>query len=1002
VTEEGQLAGRYEIQQQIGAGAMGQVVEARDQWLNRQLAVKRLIANDNTTLRRRFIEEAQITGSLSHPNIIPVHELGQDPDKGLYIAMKLVQGMDLHEIIQGLSKGKPSFTRVYGLRRLLRLFLKICEAMAFAHKAGFLHRDLKPANIMIGEGEEVLVMDWGLAKSYSKRAERDGAKSKKHKRALKSQVTESDFTEEAADLTQDGALIGTPMYMSPEQADDPSSIDIRADIYSLGAILYELLTYKRPYNGTTIVVISALFRGPPPRPQVAAPERKIDPALEAIVCKAMARQPGRRYDNALALAADIEAFLDGRLTSTYKESFGKGLMRVVRQYSRYLVVLLLTILIIAGTLIYSASLTRNLERVALEQSLQAQYRQASVRLSNGEVDFILGLTKQRQAFRSSLKESLGFVADSKSALDIDELTDRHKLLRKGEQSTQEGKQGFDSIVSELKKSSSEIKINEFLKGFEEQLTGFDNSYRRLTSYQSQRVDIKTSQLKDKLAEDYSTASARLKQELKSIKEALKNIRLRLDRSLVEMYIAREPERFLELWEKQKSTRYKGVHVKLEASQSVIMRVRALIRKGRPGEARTILDDYLSNSEILKGQKIGGAADLTKLLALQALITIDPQMTALKTQRERFDSAISVDSTAHWLYVYRAEILARLGQFDAARRDYLRASTLRPIDGWIELSRLKYLVSDDPVWDIVDAAISGVWSFAPLCYEIAVVGRLKRLWSLSSYQKYKEYLQAMAQSEALSKNQALQYSALGGLLISAFEDSESFSRQLLKADLTNVIGLGCLAEALLHQGKVQQARRVAVGALERYPEDGRLNFVVGEALQRNKDYLKALPYLRLGARPSLKAYRWLSLARCLSHCNDSKLFKEGILAGRRALSLDYSGATKHQLGLRSKPNAALFHETLAVLRKKQGKLGQAILHFEKAALDALEIRSKKAEHIKRAFKRHDDLQMESARLYEALRMDNQAALIYKTLSARKNKPDKDILDRARSGIKRLAK
>lgn len=1004
-----QIAGRYEVKKKIGAGAMGQVVEARDQWLSRQLAVKSLLSKDNETLRKRFIEEAQITGSLAHPNIVPVHELGQDDDQNLFMAMKLVDGLNLHEVIQGLSKGKLSFTKKYSRRRLLRLFLKICEAMAYAHKSGFLHRDLKPANIMVGQEDEVLVMDWGLAKAFKEGDSVSSDFSLSKKKQFQSMVR-SNIEESAADLTQEGAIVGTPIYMSPEQADDPSNVDTRADIYSLGAILYELLTYKRPYTGNSVVVLNALFQGPPPRPRVAAPNLDIPPALESIVSKAMARNPMRRYDNALSFAADIEAFLDGRMTSAYKESFGETVKRVLRQYMVYFIAVIVMISVIAGGLLYSETTTRNQERVALEKSLVAKTKKLGLDLKNAEIDFILELRRQTQRLDEPLRQSQRFASDARKALDIDEIKDRHEFLRKGEKAAGTKVEGVDDVIAELKQKDFQGKIRGALEAFEKKIEALAAEKKELEE-SGQVIGKETEKLQLDLNDQYIQVSNQLKQEADSIKETMTEIQAFLDDSLAEMYISREPERLIELFEKQKSGIFKGVRLKFSPSKKALYHARALIRKDQTEMALTIVNQYLKESGALTRQLTGNAKTLTKLFALRALLTLSPEVTPLNRQKEAFDSAIAVDSSAHWLYIYRAEILAALGQFEKARSDYKKASALYPIDAWIELSRMAHVVSDYPSRGLLEASTKGVWSFAPRVYEIDAISRMKQLWRHGDYDKFLLALDSMSQNTSLTPRQALRYAARGSLHISKFKEAETKARALLEKHPKDVIGLGCLAEALTFQGKTNEGAKIAERALKLYPEDGRLNYVRGELFLRDKSYKQAIEYLRKGAIPSLHAYRWERLAYAMAMSDESDLLDEGVQAAYRALSLINPGVPYFHPQARPAPNDTIFFETMALLRVKQGKLAQACLHIARAIEVVPTVPATDRSERKRQLNRMDQLRLQLGSLYEKMGLKNEAKFLYLSIQGRvfkkdkksKEKPlktNKDILKQIKKRLKKL--
>ncbi|MBI4617813.1 MAG: protein kinase [Planctomycetes bacterium] len=290
---------RYEIAHRLGRGGMGEVLSARDRFLQREVAIKTLIQAESGDATRRFIEEAQITGQLEHPNIVPVHELGLDEEERPYIVMKRVRGKSLAEVLKsGRRRGKGMT-----LPELLAIFRKICDAVAYAHSRGVIHCDLKPSNIMVGEFGEVLLMDWGLAKVVGAPESDD-----------EQPVTTVRHRMSSGDWSLAGSVRGTPAFMSPEQArGEVGRLDHRSDIYSLGAILYTLLTRTPPYkgeNGDAILVRVA--RGELEPPTRRAPYGGIPRELEAVVLKAMAFDQGDRYQSVEELQEEIDAHLAGR------------------------------------------------------------------------------------------------------------------------------------------------------------------------------------------------------------------------------------------------------------------------------------------------------------------------------------------------------------------------------------------------------------------------------------------------------------------------------------------------------------------------------------------------------------------------------------------------------------------------------------------------------------------------------------------------------------------
>lgn len=277
---------RYQLGELLGQGGMGQVLVARDRVLGREVAIKRMRSDTPTALQiSRFLREAHIQGLLDHPTIPPVHELAHD-ERGLpYFVMKRVSGMTLSKIIERLIDADPVVTARFPRPRLLRAFVDVCLAVELAHTRGIVHRDIKPSNIMLGEFGEVFLIDWGVAK------------------ILGDKDPWSDGSEDCSpeiDATVPGTVIGTPGYMSPEQRHG-DEVDARADIYALGCLLFEILTFTRvPADG----VARASLRPSQYQPAVS-------PELDALCAKATAPVPAARIASARELGAVTQRFLDG-------------------------------------------------------------------------------------------------------------------------------------------------------------------------------------------------------------------------------------------------------------------------------------------------------------------------------------------------------------------------------------------------------------------------------------------------------------------------------------------------------------------------------------------------------------------------------------------------------------------------------------------------------------------------------------------------------------------
>jgi eukaryotic-like serine/threonine-protein kinase len=298
---------RYEIVEEIGRGGMGTVYTARDLSLDREVALKVVsMLDESGDVARRMLAEARVLATLEHPGVVPVHDVGTLPDGRTFYTMKLVRGARLDEHLRGLNS----------VAERLRVFERVCEAVAFAHARGIVHRDIKPANVMVGPFGEVLVLDWGVA---------------------------TVLAEVAPDEV--GVAVGTPGFMAPEQARGGAA-DARADVYALGGILLYLLTGEAPPTGferDRALEIESRLRETSDVPR----------ALRAVCLKALAIDPAERYQSVTLLASDVARFLVGLPVRAHRETLFERAARVAVKY-RTPILLVLAYLLMRVVLFFAS------------------------------------------------------------------------------------------------------------------------------------------------------------------------------------------------------------------------------------------------------------------------------------------------------------------------------------------------------------------------------------------------------------------------------------------------------------------------------------------------------------------------------------------------------------------------------------------------------------------------------------------------------------------------
>jgi len=395
-TSEG---GRFRLLRHHARGGIGVVFVALDSELHREVALKQIQPQhaDDPTSRARFMIEAEVTGRLEHPGIVPVYGLGANHQGRPFYAMRFVRGQSLKEAVESFHRadrqsGRDPAERMLALRQLLGRFVDVCNAIAYAHSRGVIHRDLKPANILLGPYGETLVVDWGLAKVVG----RDDPTP--HPAA---EMTLRPAAPSGSSETMAGTAIGTPMYMSPEQAEGwVAQIGPASDVYSLGASLYCLVTGRPALEDLDVDEILARVR----RGEIAPP-RQVNPrvpaALEAVVLKAMALRPSDRYQSAHALAEEVERWLADEPVSACREPLWERTRRWMRRRRTTVAALAATVL--ASTVGLAAVLVVQTRANASLKSANLDLAAANRRASDANRDLLLANTRERARFDLSLE-----------------------------------------------------------------------------------------------------------------------------------------------------------------------------------------------------------------------------------------------------------------------------------------------------------------------------------------------------------------------------------------------------------------------------------------------------------------------------------------------------------------------------------------------------------------------------------------------------------------------
>jgi serine/threonine protein kinase len=370
---EGNPEKRYTANKKLNEGGMKAIWEVDDHRTARKVAMA-LIQDSKIASEQdidSFLYEARLTANLQHPNIIPIYDIALDENGNPYFTMKSLKGETLGDIIKKLHQGNAGYRKQYTTTALLSIFVQVCNAMSYAHSKGVIHLDLKPSNVIVGDYGDVHVLDWGLSTLITHLTEYEGEPiswQSVDEVSLEDGQTLTRYLEGSAKSRERRNVVGgTPGYMSPEQAQgSPANIDFQTDVYMLGALLYEILTYRCPIKGETVKeVLQKTVRGEIPAPGKRAPTLKIPAALSAIAMKALQTDSADRYPTVNALLEDVHKYQDGFATSAENPTFITHVSLLVKRHKMAVSLIAASGLIIATILTNSFNKIKQSEHVAV-------------------------------------------------------------------------------------------------------------------------------------------------------------------------------------------------------------------------------------------------------------------------------------------------------------------------------------------------------------------------------------------------------------------------------------------------------------------------------------------------------------------------------------------------------------------------------------------------------------------------------------------------------------
>lgn len=355
------VADQYEELEVFAEGAEKVLSRAVDRRLNRQVAMARPVRRETKEDQERFLREAYLVANLAHPNIMPVYGVGLDSNHIPFFTMELLSGESLELILKKLRSGDADCQRCYSLNQLMRIYLKVCDAIAYAHSRGVLHLDIKPGNIQVGPFGEVLVFDWGLAKVLS---EKDSLRS-----GMPGEL-DGDLLNE---LPRAGTIRGSLGFMAPEQITEGAEVSEQTDIYALGALLYQLLTLRLPVEGGTDQAILRNTRAG----AIIPPRRRgrgvfLPTGLCEVALKALALEPERRYAAVAGVKGDVDRYLAGHPTDAERAGVITRLVLFMKRHSHVAAVFTLSLMLISVVVIFNSSVIRREKAAAEVATLEAR------------------------------------------------------------------------------------------------------------------------------------------------------------------------------------------------------------------------------------------------------------------------------------------------------------------------------------------------------------------------------------------------------------------------------------------------------------------------------------------------------------------------------------------------------------------------------------------------------------------------------------------------------